>query len=169
MAAIAESRRTGKGQRGSLRKSCSRIFAGGLVFAFSALLLSQSAVPVKAAGHARASSSHNIQLPAAGSPVLSDQLGGLIRLDVLVSDSSARPVGGLRREDFTVLDNGQPRRILSFQAFDTFAVRPDPPVRSDSADRHTEHSGCSGIGGARGSQGLPAEEWRTPPAAGVDL
>jgi VWFA-related protein len=37
-------------------------------------------------------------------------------LDVVVTDRSGKPVKGLEQKDFTVLDNGHPETVLSFQA-----------------------------------------------------
>jgi VWFA-related protein len=53
---------------------------------------------------------------------------GLIHLDVVVTDKSGKPVTGLKASDFNLLDNGQPSKILSFQAFDGVSARPDPAV-----------------------------------------
>jgi VWFA-related protein len=39
-----------------------------------------------------------------------------IMLDVVVTDHSGKPVAGLQQQDFTVLDNKQPRTISSFRA-----------------------------------------------------
>lgn len=39
-----------------------------------------------------------------------------MRLDVVVSDRSGKPVAGLSAEDFALFDNGRPRRLLSFGA-----------------------------------------------------
>jgi VWFA-related protein len=41
-----------------------------------------------------------------------------IRLAVQVADGSANPSPGLSREDFSILDNGQPRQILDFKPLD---------------------------------------------------
>jgi VWFA-related protein len=62
--------------------------------------------------------------PVAGSPE------GAIKLDVLVTDEAGRPVSGLQREDFTLLDNRKPRPILSFGAVDGIlgAGQREPPV-----------------------------------------
>jgi VWFA-related protein len=53
---------------------------------------------------------------------------GRIHLDVLVSDAAGKPVLGLSPLDFKLLDNNQPRRILSFRSFDGTSVKPNPPV-----------------------------------------
>ena len=58
-----------------------------------------------------------------------NEAGGLIRLDVVVTDKSGAPVTGLGAEDFSLLENGQPQEILSFHAFDGVAAKPDPPVQ----------------------------------------
>jgi hypothetical protein len=42
-------------------------------------------------------------------------LKGLIRLDVLVRDAAGEALAGLGRDDFTVLDNGQPQNIVAFR------------------------------------------------------
>jgi VWFA-related protein len=55
-----------------------------------------------------------------------DVTAGLIQLDVEVTDRSGKPVTGLSRSDFTLLDNGQPSRILSFRAFDGASATVDP-------------------------------------------
>ena len=39
-----------------------------------------------------------------------------IVLDVVGTDKSGKPVSGLQRQDFTLLDNKQPRKIDSFEA-----------------------------------------------------
>ncbi len=49
-----------------------------------------------------------------------------ITLDVVVTDKSGKPVPGLRQQDFTLLDNKQPQKILSFEAVQGGAS--DPPV-----------------------------------------
>lgn len=39
-----------------------------------------------------------------------------ITLDVVVTDKSGKPVAGLQQQDFTLLDDKQPQKIVSFQA-----------------------------------------------------
>jgi VWFA-related protein len=52
-----------------------------------------------------------------------------ISLDVLVTGKDGKPLAGLEPTDFTLLDNGQPRRILSFRRTDgTSGNQFDPPV-----------------------------------------
>jgi VWFA-related protein len=53
---------------------------------------------------------------------------GRINLDVVVTDEKGTPVSGLELKDFTVRDNNQPQKIVSFHAFDGIVARPDPPV-----------------------------------------
>ena len=68
-----------------------------------------------------------------------------IQLNVVVTDKSGTPVAGLNQQEFTVLDNGQPRPILSFHAY-TGAVHADgPPVETiilfDRLNMDVEHAG----------------------------
>jgi VWFA-related protein len=52
-----------------------------------------------------------------------------ITLDVQVTDKSGAAVRGLQKQDFTLLDDKQPKNILSFQAVDNAAASTsDPPV-----------------------------------------
>jgi VWFA-related protein len=51
-----------------------------------------------------------------------------ITLDVVVTDKSGKPVAGLQQQDFTLLDNKQPQKILSFQAIGGTASATDSPV-----------------------------------------
>ncbi len=61
-------------------------------------------------------------------PPMYDPTQGTIRLDVEVKDKAGYPVTGLRQQDFTLQDNGRPRTIVTFEAFDGLRERPDPPV-----------------------------------------
>ena len=53
---------------------------------------------------------------------------GKVKLDVVVTDAAGRPVAGLQPWDFKLLDNGEPRKILSFNAFNDLTVKPELPV-----------------------------------------
>jgi VWFA-related protein len=53
---------------------------------------------------------------------------GRIQLDVLVTDKSGKPATGLNANDFKLLDNGQPEKILSFAEFDGTQPTAEPPV-----------------------------------------
>jgi VWFA-related protein len=53
---------------------------------------------------------------------------GKIKLDVVVDDGAGKPVPDLQPWDFKILDNNQPRKVLSFSAFSDAGVKPDPPV-----------------------------------------
>lgn len=78
-----------------------------------------------------------MQVPAEsdgkGAPVLverpaPDPAAGLIKLDIVVTNKSGKPVAGLGQKNITVLDSGQPAKILSFASFDENSVKPDLPV-----------------------------------------
>lgn len=51
-----------------------------------------------------------------------------ITLDVVVDDKSGKPVTGLGQQDFTLLDNKQPQKILSFEVLQAGPATVDPPV-----------------------------------------
>lgn len=52
-----------------------------------------------------------------------------VSLDVVVTDKTGKPVGNLEPFDLTLLDNSQPRKILSFRRTDALrGSRFDPPV-----------------------------------------
>ena len=52
----------------------------------------------------------------------------IVRMDVVAVDQAGKPVAGLGAKDFVLLDNGQPERVLSFEAFDGRGPDPDPLV-----------------------------------------
>jgi VWFA-related protein len=56
------------------------------------------------------------------------ELEGLIRLDVTVTDQAGRPVAGLGRDDFTLLDNGRPEEIVAFRPVSTQHDQPDTAI-----------------------------------------
>ena len=67
-------------------------------------------------------------MPAEHSPLASDT-GGLIKLNVVVSDDHGRPVGGLQSKDFTLMDNGLPSKIITFRQFGGLITEPAPKVK----------------------------------------
>ena len=50
-------------------------------------------------------------------------------MDVVVTDRAGKPLSGIAAKDFTLLDNGQPEKILTFHAFDEISSTADPPVK----------------------------------------
>ena len=50
----------------------------------------------------------------------------VIRMDVSVLDKERRPIRGLKAEDFTVLENGKPQRIVAVSEIETADI--DPPL-----------------------------------------
>ena len=86
------------------------------------LCLSSLAVAQQAAAPATIAPSLNSMAKPAAAPAR-------INLDVLVTDKAGKPVADLEPMDFTLLDNGQPRKILSFRRTDgALGSRTDPPV-----------------------------------------
>lgn len=79
----------------------------------------QSAFPAQATTPASLPAEHVSVDPRTPNP---DVEGGLIRLDVVVRNKSGQPVKGLGPGDFTILDNGQPRKLLSFSSFEGMAT-----------------------------------------------
>lgn len=55
------------------------------------------------------------------------ELARRIRLNVVVTDASGKPVSGLEQKDFKLLDNGQPDKIAAFVAFDGQPHQPVEP------------------------------------------
>jgi hypothetical protein len=66
--------------------------------------------------------------PAAQQPTGPAFRGGIdvVNVDVTVLDKNRRPVRGLTAADFTVLENGEPRSIVTFSAVDLPAPVPSP-------------------------------------------
>ena len=96
-----------------------------LIVCFPALSWAQQySVPPAAAGQPKVAAQPAPQPP----PVEPQITEGRIHLDVVVIDKSGKPVSGLELKDFSLLDNNQPAKILSFHAFDGSAHKTHPPV-----------------------------------------
>ena len=102
-----------------------------LFLSCSALALAQqNPAPAGAPGQPGAAQSSASQAPglaqrSASAPQAAE---GRIHLDVVVTDTSGKPVSGLELKDFTLLDNSLPAKILSFHAFDGALQKTGPPV-----------------------------------------
>jgi VWFA-related protein len=67
-------------------------------------------------------------------PEAKKTVAGRIHLDLLVTDPSGKPVSGLERKDFALLDDHQEQKILSFRAVDgtgdgATLQQKEPPVQ----------------------------------------
>ncbi len=103
------------------------------VGSFAVLLLVLAAADSGALGQAPATPSQAAPDPALTQRPLPKPQGplapaGKIKLDVVVDDGAGKPVTGLEPWDFKILDNGSPRKVLSFRSYDGVQVKPDPPV-----------------------------------------
>jgi VWFA-related protein len=97
-----------------------------LVMALSSLF----GLPARAAAQVETSALREARQSSSGPEQTSDMFGGLMRLDVTVTDKGGKTVSGLTRSDFRLLDNGQPVDILSFSGFDELTAKPSPPVEA---------------------------------------
>jgi VWFA-related protein len=68
-----------------------------------------------------------IDIPAAAYPGKSN---GTMTLDVVVTDKSGAPVGGLLPGDFKLLDNKEPQTLVSVEAARGMTAKADPPVEA---------------------------------------
>ncbi len=118
------SRRLFNGERSHV---CARLFALLLAFAFSTLVRGQTPAPFPGASTNTASSEQQSIPSGGGLAPESDTEGGLIKLDVDVTDQAGNPVTGLAENDFTMLDQGEPVKIVSFRGFDESAAKTTPP------------------------------------------
>src|ERR1700722_8344312 len=112
-------------KQGSLGLSDPSLFLPGLVLCLAASLWAKTASgagPPAQPGDALALQGQGPTSPA------SDTAQGLINLDVVVTDNSGKTIPGLEPHDFTLLDNHQPQKILSFHSFDGVSAKADPPV-----------------------------------------
>jgi VWFA-related protein len=71
---------------------------------------------------------HIPMLASASAPTY-DAEEGLIKLNVVVTDKLGKPISGIAPKDFTLLDNGQPNKILTFHGYDGTSTGPDPLVK----------------------------------------
>ena len=90
----------------------------------------QNPAPAAAPQPPQAASPSAPQVPAltARSAPTPEKKKGPVYLDVVVTDKAGAPVSGLELKDFTLLDNNQPGKILSFQAFGGSLQKASPPV-----------------------------------------
>ena len=87
------------------------------------LILCLSWLSVSAWAQQTGSGAASEQLEVANSTNVSDRR---LTLDVVVSDRSGKAVPGLQAQDFVVLDNKKPQKVLGFQA--SGSVQAEPPV-----------------------------------------
>ena len=88
-----------------------------------------------ATGRAQWHAQPEVSQPSASAPIVTaspvprDRAEGLIKLDVVVTDAAGKPISGLQRDDFSLLENGRNQNILSFQAFHGRGAGTEPPVK----------------------------------------
>src|ERR1700733_12400773 len=135
-----------------------RVPVTGLVA--SAVLLGYAAVGARAYSQATPTL-QTASVPAAGG----GEADGLIKLDVVVTDGAGRPVAGLAPMDFTLLDDGQPQQIRTFQTLG----RTDPNVEVILLIDTLDMPETLGMAGACGGRRVLAAEWRESDTPAVSL
>ena len=106
---------------------CMGRFRAGLVLIFFSILFTQYFTMQRAAAQAPGDSSEKKLIPRA--PDMAEktlQDNRHISLDVVATDSTGKTISGLQQQDFTILDNNQPQKMLSFDAFQ--GTTAEPPV-----------------------------------------
>ena len=70
----------------------------------------------------------------------------LVTVDTIVTDADSRPVSGLTKEDFTVLEDGKPQKIafFSFVAAEQKPAPPPPRLRPDVFTNRPEYHSANG-------------------------
>ncbi len=92
-----------------------------LSFCFSLSTLAQTAPAAQTPGSSQA--------PASGASPEASTDNHSIWLDVVVTDKAGNAVPGLGEQDFTLLDDKQPRKITSFRAADATSRSTDPALQ----------------------------------------
>ncbi len=86
--------------------------------------LGQNTLPPGAASAAAKAIAGQSESPQPAPPAGQDRR---VHLDVVVSARDGKPISGLEQGDFTIVDNKQPQKLLSFQAMAPGAAA-DPPA-----------------------------------------
>lgn len=102
---------------------------------FPAAILGQDAAPAPSGAPTAVQPAPASTPPAPSAPASSTlnetnpSAASGIHLDIVVTDRSGKPVPGLTASDFTLLDNSQPSKIVSFHAYGASPDPSDPPVQ----------------------------------------
>ena len=107
----------------------SSLSSSTLVFCLLLSFCVQKAVLPEMRQQSERALAHQIPTHAPFSTPTYDAEEGLIKLDVVVTDRAGKPISGIAAKDFTLLDNGQPEKILTFHAFDEISNEADPLVK----------------------------------------
>lgn len=113
---------------GCLRWQKLKCVSRWLAVSAAAVLLTQCARVSQAEGPPQTAGQASPADPAQGKSHVREFRGleGLIKLDVVVTDKAGRAVKGLGVQDFTVLEDGKPASIASFNAYDGMQAKADP-------------------------------------------
>lgn len=96
----------------------------GSRYKVGAVLLSLSLIYLPLVAQQASDSTSSMKLLQSASASARGGEGHQLLLDVVVTDKSGKQVSGLQQQDFTVLDDKQPAKILSFRAHSTAGMAP---------------------------------------------
>ena len=88
----------------------------------------------------------------------------VITVDAVVLDEAGQPARGLTKDDFVVKENGQPRDVVRFEAFDVGAARDEPEAAASVVATNESRANDSGRGFAIVLDDLRIAPERTPAA-----
>lgn len=112
-----------------MRLSSSSLSSSTLLFCLALSLCAQNRVLQETPQQSPAELAFHPPRHTSVSVPIYDPQEGLIKVDVVVTDRAGKPISGIAAKDFTLLDNGQPEKILTFHAFDEISNTADPPVK----------------------------------------
>jgi len=114
-----------------MRLTGSYLFSALSVFCLTVFLIGRpavaSATPVRS-DSVQSAPAQALALSQRPESEATPQRIGRISLDVVVTNKAGAPVSGLDVKDFTVLDDGRPAKVLSFQEVNKLTQKAGPPA-----------------------------------------
>ena len=103
----------------------------------AAMLTAQSAIPVQSSSPAQLKPDQTPPLPKEPGPSMTiRQTVQRVIVDVMVRDADGKPVHGLKADDFSITEDKQPQRVLSFDVYDFDKPSISRPPNAPPLPRH---------------------------------
>ena len=106
-------------------------FAAGIGFVLVGMMLGEGPVKAQAPPPANAKTDAGAQLDTTSQPKRTEPIRSttrLVQVSVVVTDKKGEPISGLKKEEFTVLDENKPQEIAFFTAEVAAPARATPPA-----------------------------------------